>query len=79
MARKIKVHSPKDIVKFTIGNREVTVSDKMSLADADAVNKQYPGVYLDIIDAPEQSSEPVEKSELADKEETSTARPKKVA
>jgi len=53
MKKKIIVLHPEEKLMFSIGDREVKVSDTMPLADAELIASQYPGRYLEIVEEPE--------------------------
>ncbi|PRY47100.1 hypothetical protein CLV58_101166 [Spirosoma oryzae] len=48
MAKKITViHSAENLI-FSIGDREVKLSESMPIKDAELIDAQYPGLYLKI-------------------------------
>jgi hypothetical protein len=49
--KKVLILNQSEGIKFGIEGRDVVISEKMAVADAEAINKTYPGIYVDIVEA----------------------------
>ncbi|MVM36123.1 hypothetical protein GO755_39290 [Spirosoma sp. HMF4905] len=53
MAKKVVVLNEATGVKFGFEERTVIVSDQMAVADAERIEKDYPGVYCKVVNESE--------------------------
>ncbi|GAB3990337.1 hypothetical protein GCM10028807_17280 [Spirosoma daeguense] len=50
MNKKVVVLNESTGIIFGLENKNVTISEKMAVADAEAINAIYPGVYVDVVE-----------------------------
>lgn len=63
--KKVLILNQSEGIKFGIEGRDVVISEKMAVADAEAINAIYPGIYVDIVETEPKADKPAKTTPAA--------------
>ena len=63
MEKKVVVLHKESKLIFSFSDRDVKVCEEMSVADAEVIAAQYPGLYVEVIEVPAKDAKPAKKAD----------------